>query len=150
MCSNLLKIYNHFEKCGKVIVKVEESVLAVTCHICCVKMGPPLTPAVKTQTGPKRPKGWRFMKQFVDADGTVFQLKEIKGEDGKTRKESVEVPELKGTLPPTVIVPKPKKSTFEREKEKAAKEAKLAKKFEKKQEKAKQEEEQVKAAKTAV
>ena len=67
------------------------------------------------------------MKQFVDADGTVFQLKEIKGEGGKTRHESVEVPELKGTLPPTKIVPKPKKSTFEREKEKAAKEARLVK-----------------------
>ena len=97
-------------------------------------------PAVKVSTGPKRPKGWRFMKQFVDADGTVFQLKEIKGEGGKTRHESVEVPELKGTLPPTKIVPKPKKSTFEREKEKAAKEARLVKKFEKKQEKAKLEE----------
>jgi len=36
-----------------------------------------------------RPRGWRLMNQFVDADGTVY----IKG---------VEHPELKGTLPPTV------------------------------------------------
>ena len=37
-----------------------------------------------------RPMGWHWMKEFVDKDGSVFHK-------GK------EVPELKGTLPVTVI-----------------------------------------------
>tara|TARA_R100000005_G_C4990975_1_gene198374 strand:+ start:1406 stop:1882 length:477 start_codon:yes stop_codon:yes gene_type:complete len=43
-----------------------------------------------------RPRGWAFMKEYVDKDGNVFHK-------GK------EQPKLKGTLPPTVIKPKPKK-----------------------------------------
>ena len=43
-----------------------------------------------------RPRGWAFMKEYVDKDGNVFHK-------GK------EQPKLKGTLPPTVIEPKPKK-----------------------------------------
>jgi len=42
-----------------------------------------------------RPAGWHFMNEFVDKDGTVFHK-------GK------EQPDLKGTLPPTKIVPKKK------------------------------------------
>ena len=42
-----------------------------------------------------RPAGWHFMNEFVDKDGNVFH----KGE---------EQPDLKGTLPPTKIVPKKK------------------------------------------
>ena len=54
-------------------------------------------PETKTQaykpTG--RPAGWHWMKEFVDKDGTVYHL-------GK------EQPKLKGTLPPTKVVPKKK------------------------------------------
>ena len=42
-----------------------------------------------------RPAGWHWMKEFVDKDGTVYHL-------GK------EQPKLKGTLPPTKVVPKKK------------------------------------------
>ena len=37
-----------------------------------------------------RPRGWRWRKEFVDSDGTVFH-------------KGVEQPKLKGTLPPTNI-----------------------------------------------
>ena len=49
-----------------------------------------------------RPAGWHFMNEFVDKDGNVFHK-------GK------EVPELKGTLPITMV--KPKKKTKRRTKE---------------------------------
>ena len=42
-----------------------------------------------------RPAGWHFMNEFVDKDGNVFHK-------GKLQ------PDLKGTLPPTKIVPKKK------------------------------------------
>ena len=42
-----------------------------------------------------RPAGWHFMNEFVDKDGNVYHK-------GK------EQPDLKGTLPPTKIVPKKK------------------------------------------
>lgn len=115
------------EKCGAITEKVEDHITAVTCHICCAHMGPPvITAAAKiVAAGPKRPKGWRFMKVYVDEDTVVFH-------------KGVEQPELKGTLPVTIIEPKEKKSTFHKEQEKAAKEEKqilrLAKKHAKKQE----------------
>ena len=43
-----------------------------------------------------RPRGWAFMKEFVDKDGNVYHR-------GK------EQPKLKGKLKPTVIKPKPAK-----------------------------------------
>lgn len=62
----------------------------------------PLNTYKKKTTGYAR--GWRFMKQFVHADGTVY----FRG---------VEQPNLKGTLDPTVIQPKQKKSKAEKKKE---------------------------------
>ena len=66
----------------------------------------------RVKTG--RPSGWHFMNEFVDKDGTVYHR-------GK------EMPELKGTLPVTVVKPKkkPKRRTQEqilldRQKEKKA------------------------------
>ena len=47
----------------------------------------------RVKTG--RPAGWHWTKEFVDKDGTVYHL-------GK------EQPKLKGTLPPTKVVPKKK------------------------------------------
>lgn len=97
-----------------------------------------------------RPAGWRFMKQFVDADGTVYQLKEFKDENGAIYTKSVECPELKGTLPPT-DVEKVKAAQKEKRKEKkkkkaerlAKKEARLAKEYKKKmKKKAKEEQKQ--------
>ena len=70
----------------------------------------------------RRPRGWRFYKEFVDVEGNVF----FRG---------VEQPKLKGKKEPTVIEPKAKKTGFEKEQERVAKQAKLAKRYEKKLEK---------------
>jgi hypothetical protein len=67
----------------------------------------------RVKTG--RPSGWHFMNEFVDKDGTVYHK-------GK------EMPELKGTLPVTVV--KPKKKTKRRSQE----EILLAREAEKKEE----------------
>ena len=67
----------------------------------------------RVKTG--RPSGWHFMNEFVDKDGTVYHK-------GK------EMPELKGTLPVTVV--KPKKKT----KRRSQQEILLAREAEKKKE----------------
>ena len=61
------------------------------------KMFPNENKPSRVKTG--RPAGWHWMAEFVDKDGTVYHK-------GK------EVPELKGTLPVTVV--KPKKQTKRR------------------------------------
>ena len=89
--------------CGE-WVTVTEGTTAVLCHKCVnrVTEPPTITPRYKP-TG--RPKGWQWMNQYVDKDGNVFHK-------GK------EQPELKGTLPETVItVKKRKKRLTKREKE---------------------------------
>ena len=79
--------------CGR-YEKVGDSAFGLKCSRC-VQMivGIPEEPKGYKPTG--RPAGWHFMKEFVDKDGNVFH-------SGK------EVPELKGTLPPTKIKPKKK------------------------------------------
>jgi hypothetical protein len=62
-------------------VLVDENVVAVKCSICTIKMVP--GPARKKEKSAK-PAGWRFMAEFVDADGNVFYFGE-------------EQPKLKGT-----------------------------------------------------
>jgi hypothetical protein len=51
------------------------------------------------------PKGWRFMNEFVHADGTVYH-------------KGVEQPDLKGKCTVTPIVEKPKKTKKQKEQEK--------------------------------
>ena len=77
------------------------------------KMFPEQNKPKRVKTG--RPSGWHFMNEFVDKDGTVYHK-------GK------EMPELKGTLPATVV--KPKKKTKRRSQE----EILLAREAEKKEE----------------
>ena len=77
------------------------------------KMFPEQDKPKRVKTG--RPSGWHFMNEFVDKDGTVYHK-------GK------EMPELKGTLPVTVV--KPKKKTKRRSQE----EILLAREAEKKEE----------------
>jgi len=91
----------HF--CGE-WVKVTDDTTAVLCNKCVnrVTEPPKFTPRYKP-TG--RPKGWQWMKEYVDKDGNVFHK-------GK------EQPELKGTLPETVVqVNKKKKRLTKRERE---------------------------------
>ena len=84
------------------------------------KMFPEQNKPKRVKTG--RPSGWHFMNEFVDKDGTVYHK-------GK------EMPELKGTLPVTVV--KPKKKTKRRSQEEillareAKKKEELKKEFQK-------------------
>ena len=84
------------------------------------KMFPEQNKPKRVKTG--RPSGWHFMNEFVDKDGTVYH-------------KSKEMPELKGTLPATVV--KPKKKTKRRSQEEillareAKKKAELKKEFQK-------------------
>ena len=71
---------------------------AVTCYDCVRELYEKDFP-FENNVGYKptgRPRGWAFMKEYVDKDGNVFHK-------GK------EQPKLKGTLPPTIIKPKPPK-----------------------------------------
>ena len=84
------------------------------------KMFPEQNKPKRVKTG--RPSGWHFMNEFVDKDGTVYHK-------GK------EMPELKGTLPITIV--KPKKKTKRRSQEEillarqAKKKEELKKEFQK-------------------
>lgn len=84
--------------------KVGDTVTAVLCYKCVNKVTEPpkFTPRYKP-TG--RPKGWQWMNEYVDKEGNVYRK-------GK------EHPELKGTLPATIIeTKKPKKRLTKRERE---------------------------------
>lgn len=89
--------------CGSLVHNVGSNTGAVTCWQCVMeKLGPPPT-YVKKSVG--YPRGWRFKSVFVHQDGTVYH-------------RGVEKPELKGSLPPTPIEVKQKKSKVERQREK--------------------------------
>ena len=81
-----------------------------TTSVLCYKCTSSLTeaPVVRAaQAKSDKPKGWKFMKVFVDKDGTVYH-------------KGIEQPELKGQLPVTVIDVKPeKKKMSKQEKEDA-------------------------------
>lgn len=64
-----------------------------------------------------KPKGWKFMKEFVANDGTVYH-------------KGIEQPALKGTLPATVIDNKPEKKKLSKQEKETAKQE-LGKEIEK-------------------
>jgi len=83
--------------CG-VMAPVSPSTTATTCHEC-VRESYNKDFPFEAKVGYKptgKPRGWAFMKEYVDKDGNVYHK-------GK------EQPKLKGTLKPTVIKPKPVK-----------------------------------------
>jgi hypothetical protein len=84
-------------------VNVTQDTTAVLCHKCVNKVTEPpvFTPRYKP-TG--RPKGWQWMSEFVDKDGVVFH-------------KGVERPDLKGTLPITIVKAKKKKRLTKRDRE---------------------------------
>jgi len=84
-------------------VKANDDAVSVTCHQCVIESWEAPPKVERKRTG--YPKGWKFMKQFVHADGTVYN-------------KGVEQPTLKGKLKPTEIVVKVKKSVKERQTEK--------------------------------
>lgn len=81
--------------CKGTYVDVSEQAVAVICGSCTAKLieWPKLNTGKYVSTG--RPRGWKFMNEFVDKSGNVFH-------------KGVEQPKLKGTLPPTKVS-KPKK-----------------------------------------
>jgi len=82
--------------------EVSSDVAAVLCWKCVNQtVGPPEIKGGYVSKG--RPRGWQFMKEFVDKDGNVFH----KG------KEQLQ---LKGTLEPTKIDRTPKKKLSKKEK----------------------------------
>lgn len=101
-------------------VSVDDPVTAVICWECACKKVPLARPVVKAEPEIKRARGWKFMAVYVDTEGNVFH-------------KGIEQQALKGTLPPSVIAKKPKKSQFEKNLEELKKETKLAKKYERKQ-----------------
>ena len=86
---------------GCCYIRVGDNATAVRCsrdvNAVIAKMFPNENKPSRAKTG--RPAGWHWMAEFVDKDGKVYHR-------GK------EIPELKGTLPVTVV--KPKKKTKRR------------------------------------
>lgn len=94
-------------------VKVDPRTVSCLCFQCTIETMWGAAPKVeRKKIG--YPKGWRFMKEFVHADGTVFR-------------KGIEQPELKGSLPSTEIIVKPKKSAKQKAEEKAEAISKIAK-----------------------
>jgi len=70
--------------------------------------------SVARTVGTGRPRGWRWRKEFVDADGTVFH-------------KGVEQPKLKGTLQPTDVTAIKQKQKSRKVSAKKAEQKKLLK-----------------------
>lgn len=81
--------------------KTSDDVEAITCWYCVNEIVTESAPR-QTKKSVGYPKGWRFMNEFVHADGTVYH-------------KGVEQPELKGKKEPTEIVIKPKLSKKQKE-----------------------------------
>jgi hypothetical protein len=92
--------------------KVGENVTAVLCNSCVNKITEPpkFTPRYKP-TG--RPKGWQWMSEFVDKDGSVYY-------------KGIEQPSLKGTLPISKVTSKTTKKRVTKREREALKRALMA------------------------
>jgi len=90
------------KECGTLVRHCSDRAGKVTCWRCVAKATEPPPEYVKKKTG--FPPGWKFRKVFVHTNGTVYY-------------KGIEQPELKGTLEPTLIEVKPKKSKAERKQE---------------------------------
>ena len=88
------ELYMECRECGS-MQPVGPDVYACTCHICVSEQFQQEFP-FEANTGYKpsgKPRGWAFMKEYVDKDGNVYHR-------GK------EQPGLKGTMKPSIIKPK--------------------------------------------
>jgi hypothetical protein len=96
-------------RCGAFTKVSGPEVASITCHECITEwmreFDTPLLKEKKQVVAQGYPRGWRFMNEFVHADGTVY----FKG---------VEQPKLKGTKATTTIAAKPKKTKAQRKQEK--------------------------------
>jgi len=90
------------DTCNCIVERVDINAIKVICWKCSTKMV--TAPEIKSSNKSDKPRGWKFMKQYVHKDGTVY----FKG---------IEQPELKGTLPVTDnIIKKEKKKLSKQEK----------------------------------
>lgn len=105
-------------RCGGFTKVSGPEILSITCYECVNEMmrefDRPLLKKKKQVLAQGYPRGWRFMREFVHIDGTVY----FKG---------VEQLELKGTKEVTVIVAKPKKTKAQKKQEKESALIQLAK-----------------------
>lgn len=95
--------------CERQVVITNENCIKMLCHIHTTMLSSytgNVTTKEKKPTG--FPRGWKFMKEFVDAEKNVYH-------SGKL------MPELKGTLEPTVIVKKSKQELKKKKEERQAK-----------------------------
>lgn len=89
-------------RCTATVHKVDVAAVSVICWRCVAKKSAP--PDVsKSSVKSDKPRGWKFMKEYVHTDGTVYH-------------KGIEVPQLKGTLEVTVIKPKESKKLSKNEK----------------------------------
>jgi hypothetical protein len=110
ICRNSIEDKNHWSweqfkdkpRCAN-WSEVGSDTVAVLCSNCTQKTVEPPSPR-RGYVSKGRPRGWQFMKEFVDPQGNVFH-------------KGVEQPHLKGTLEPTKIEPKNNKKLSKREKE---------------------------------
>tara|TARA_Y100000310_G_scaffold141145_1_gene140564 strand:+ start:1684 stop:2106 length:423 start_codon:yes stop_codon:yes gene_type:complete len=117
--------YMECSVCGTFEENIDKLTKSIVCSDCFMKMALNLwDPMENIKTGPKKAKGWHWMKEFVDSDGNVFHK-------GK------EMPKLKGTLTPTkiknVVRKKKKKESYEKKIKLLAKEHKQKQKLKKEQ-----------------
>ncbi len=82
------------KNCQTPVYNTGQHTVEAICWQCCIDLywEKPESPKQKSD----KPQGWKFMKEYVHTDGTVYH-------------KGIEQPELKGTLPVTVITPKVKK-----------------------------------------
>lgn len=93
--------------CNKTTSIVDYDVKRFKCSACLNMLDPFVIQLLSSQgknkeekrekvTSNRKPRGWKFMKEFVDKDMNVYH-------------RGIEQPELKGTLKPTEIIPKEKR-----------------------------------------
>ncbi len=94
------------QNCGAIQPKVAPGSVVIMCSECVAELlRSSDSKILPTQRKVGYPRGWKFKKLFVHSNGTVYH-------------RGVEQPELMGTLPPTPIVQKERKSKRQREQEK--------------------------------
>lgn len=88
------------DTCNRIVEKVDNEAVKVKCWRCVSKMvkGPEIKSVVKSD----KPRGWKFMKEYVHTDGTVYH-------------KGIEQPELKGTLSVSVIEVKEEKKKLSKQ-----------------------------------
>lgn len=81
--------------CSTAVPNTARNAVSAICWQCVIELYME-KPESKQAKKSDKPPGWKFMNEYVHIDGTVYH-------------KGIEQPELKGTLPVTVIQPRTKK-----------------------------------------